>query len=98
MREDAKTALTTLLIVGAWVALCLVLALFTGCTTAAPRAAPVLLPTVAAPALTPVKSSDVQCLSDAAYIDLVNRERDIWTWGAAEQAIINANNAKAEVK
>lgn len=69
-----------------------------GCARVQYLTRPVLLPTVAAPVLTPVKSSDVQCLSGATYTALVNRERATWDWGAAQQAIIKANNAKAEVK
>lgn len=69
-----------------------------GCTRVQTVTRPALLPTVAPPALTPVKSDAVACLSDGTYTALVNRERDIWTWGAAQAAIIAANNAKAEGK
>lgn len=108
MTRDVKNALTTLIVVGVWVAMCLVLSLFTGCTPAQYVARPMVLPTVAAPVLTPVKPTAFtcplgvvvpagwMCLSEEGYTTLVGRERKTWDWGAAEAAVINANNAKAK--
>lgn len=64
-----------------------------GCTTQPPR--PVVLPVPARPVLTPLKASDLQCLSDSAYTTIVNRERGYKTWGLELEAILKANNAKA---
>jgi hypothetical protein len=64
-----------------------------GCTTQPPR--PVPLPVPARPVLTPLKASDLQCLSDSAYTTIVNRERGYKTWGLELEAILEANNAKA---
>jgi len=54
-----------------------------------------LLPLPARPVLTPIKASDLQCLSDSAYTTVVNRERGYKTWGLQLEAILRANNAKA---
>ena len=54
-----------------------------------------MLPLPARPVLTPIKASDLQCLSDSAYTTIVNRERGYKTWGLQLEAVIRANNAKA---
>jgi hypothetical protein len=64
-----------------------------GCTTTVYR--PVVLPLPVRPVLTPLKASDLQCLSDSTYTTIVNRERGYKTWGLELEAIINANNSKA---
>lgn len=69
-----------------------------GCTRAQYVARPVVLPTLAPPVLTSVKASDVQCLADDVYTTLVQRERLTWDWGAAQAAVIRANNAAAGAK
>lgn len=56
---------------------------------------PVTLPTVPAPALTPIKPAALQCLSDATYTTIVDRERKLKTWGDKQAAVITANNAIA---
>lgn len=66
-----------------------------GACTAQVRHEPVLLPLPARPVLTPLKASDLQCLSDSAYTTIVNRERGYKDWGLQLEAIITANNAKA---
>lgn len=65
-----------------------------GCATPATR--PVLLPLPSRPVLTPLKASDLQCLSDSSYTTIVNRERSLRTWGLELEAVIDANNAKAK--
>ena len=67
--------------------------LLAGCVSQPPR--PVPLPLPARPTLTPVKASDLQCLSDSAYTTIVNRERGYKEWGMELEAIIRVNNAKA---
>lgn len=67
--------------------------LLAGCVNQPPR--PVELPLLTRPTLTPLKASDLQCLSDSAYTTIVNRERAYKTWGLQLEAIIEANNAKA---
>lgn len=67
----------------------------TGCGPTRVEYRPVLLPVAARPVLTPVKASDLQCLSDSTYTVIVNRERSLRTWGLELEAIIRANNAKA---
>lgn len=64
------------------------------CTTTVYR--PVALTLPARPTLTPIKASDLQCLSTSAYTTIVNRERGYKTWGLELEAIIDANNAKAK--
>ena len=66
-----------------------------GACTIQVRHEPVLLPLPARPVLTPIKASDLQCLSDSAYTTVVNRERGYKTWGLQLEAILRANNAKA---
>lgn len=68
--------------------------LLAGCVTQPPR--PVPLPLSARPVLTPLKASDLQCLSDSTYTTIVNRERGYKTWGLELEAIIKANNIKAK--
>lgn len=58
--------------------------------------APVPLPLPARPTLTPLKATDLQCLSDSAYTTIVNRERGYKTAYLELRAIIEANNAKAD--
>lgn len=64
-----------------------------GCTTVQYR--PVPLPQPARPVLTPVKASDLQCLSKSTYTTIVDRERALKTWGLELEAIVEANNARA---
>lgn len=80
-------ALTILLASALWLA---------GCAVTSVQYRPVLLPQPARPVLTPLKASDLQCLSDSAYTTIVNRERAYKTWGLQLEAIIDANNAKAD--
>lgn len=68
------------------------------CTRVQTVTRPALLPTVAPPVLTPVKSDAVACLADDTYTALVNRERMIWTAYEKAAAIIAANNSKAAGK
>jgi hypothetical protein len=81
-----------------------------GCTRVQYLTRPVRLPTVAAPVLAPVTPAAFtcplgtivpagwMCLSDAGYTTLVQRARQTWDWGAAQAAIIKANNFKAKEK
>lgn len=95
----------------AWLMLLLLLLLLLGgCVSTRYIARPMSLPTVAAPVLTPVKPTAFtcplgvvvpagwMCLSEEGYTTLVGRERKTWDWGAAEAAVINANNSQSEVK
>lgn len=68
--------------------------LLTGCAQV--QVKPVLLPVPAEPVLTPVKSAQVQCLAPQTYTTLVDRERSLRTWALELQAVIQANNAKAQ--
>lgn len=73
----------------------ILLAATLGACTPQVRHEPVLLPRPAPPVLTPLKASDLQCLSDSAYTTIVNRERGYKNWALQLDAIIGANNAKA---
>ena len=70
------------------------LLLLAGCTQV--QVKPVMLPVPVEPALTPVTASQVQCLAPQTYTALVNRERALRTWALELQAVIDANNAKAQ--
>lgn len=75
---------------------CLALALIlTGCASTT-DVRPMTLPLPARPTLPAVQAAAVQCLAPDAYTALVNRERDLRTWGESLEAIIQANNAKAK--
>jgi hypothetical protein len=72
----------------------LILALaLAGCATP-PRyiARPVVLPLPERPTLPHVSGAQMQCLSDAAYSTLVERERAIKGYAEQLRAIIRANN------
>lgn len=82
----------------AWVLL-IGLAALAGCAATIPPAIvsrPVTLPIPQRPVLAPVSASAVQCLSDAAYTALVNRERALRTWALELLGVIEANNAAAK--
>lgn len=66
---------------------------FAGCQTIRP--VPVSLPLPPRPVLTPVTASQVQCLTPATYLLLVNREHALRLWGLELEAEIKALNAKA---
>lgn len=56
---------------------------------------PVTLPVIPAPTLTPVKATQVQCLDDATYTTIVDRENALRRWGQQGWAEIGANNKAA---
>lgn len=68
------------------------------CAQAPVRTLPVMLPLPARPVLTPVTSSELECLTPAAYTTIVNRERALKTWGLQLEAVIEANNQHAAAK
>lgn len=76
-----------------WLALT-ALILLAGCT---PKVVlrPVPLPVIAAPTLTPVTAAQVQCLDDATYTTIVDRENALRRWGQQGWAEIGANNKAA---
>lgn len=76
------------------------------CAPAQVRHVPVPLPLAARPVLTPIAADAftcpvalpppyTMCISDATYTALVGRERAYKAWGLQLEAIISANNAKA---
>lgn len=68
----------------------------TGCTTVLYR--PAQLPLPARPTLPAVPSTAVQCLAPPTYSALVLRERGLKAWGLELEAVIKANNGRANAK